>query len=247
MLSFFELWNKGYLLWLISKDNPNVPAEGFSTTYLYGVLGVGLLVVSMLIPYLLGSINSAVIISRVRYGDDIRKHGSGNAGMTNMLRTYGKGAAVATLLGDVLKTALAVSLASCLMSVQLGGWIAGLFCMLGHVFPVYYGFKGGKGVLCAATAIGILSWEALVILLLLFVGVVATSKYVSLGSILAAGMLPIVINFLNAIKGTGGINGFISIAMALFVIWCHRSNIKRIQNRTENKLSFKKKKAEEED
>ena len=127
------------------------------------------------------------------------------------------------------------------MSVQLGGWIAGLFCMIGHVFPVYYGFKGGKGVLCAATAIGVLSWEALVILVLLFVGVVAMSKYVSLGSILAAGMLPIITNFLNAMKGTGGINGFISIVMALFVIWCHRSNIKRIQNRTENKLSFKKK------
>lgn len=244
MMTFNELWNKGYLLWLLSNENPATPAGGHTATFFYGVLGVGLLVVSMLIPYLLGSINSAVIISRVRYGDDVRKHGSGNAGMTNMLRTYGKGAAVATLLGDVLKTAMAVCLASCLMSVQLGGWIAGLFCMLGHVFPVYYGFKGGKGVLCAATAIGVLSWEALVILLLLFVGVVAMSKYVSLGSILAAGMLPIVINFLNAMKGTGGINGFISIAMALFVIWCHRSNIKRIQNRTENKLSFKKKKSE---
>ena len=243
-MTFFELWNKGYLLWLLSSDNPATPAEGHSPAFFYGVFAVGLLVVSALIPYLLGSINSAVIISRVRYGDDIRRHGSGNAGMTNMLRTYGKGAAAATLLGDVLKTAIGVSLASCLMSVQLGGWIAGLFCMIGHVFPVYYGFKGGKGVLCAATAIGLLSWEALVILMLLFVGVVAMSKYVSLGSILAAGMLPIIINFLNAMKQTGGINGFISIAMALFVIWCHRSNIKRIQNRTENKLSFKKKKSE---
>lgn len=241
MTTLYEIWNKGYLLWLISNENPATPAEGHPASFFYGVLAVGLLVASMLLPYLLGSINSAVIISRLRYRDDIRRHGSGNAGMTNMLRTYGKGAAVATLLGDVLKTALAVSIASCLMSVQLGGWIAGLFCMIGHVFPVYYQFKGGKGVLCAATAIGLLSWEALVILLLLFVAVVAMSKYVSLGSVLAAGMLPIIVNFLNAMKGTGGINGVISVAMALFVIWCHRSNIKRIQNRTENKLSFKKK------
>ena len=82
------------------------------------------------------------------------------------------------------------------------------------------------------------------ILLLLFVGVVALSKYVSLGSILAAGMLPLVIHFLNTMKGAGGINGFIAVVMALFVIWCHRSNIKRIQSGTENKLSFKKKKSE---
>lgn len=240
-MTFAELWGKGYFFWFLSAENPNTPAEGFPAPVFYGVLAVGFLLVSMLIPYLLGSINSAVIISRVRYRDDVRNHGSGNAGMTNMLRTYGKGAAVATLLGDVAKTAIAVVLASLLMSVQLGGWIAGLFCMIGHVFPIYYRFKGGKGVLCAATAIGILSWEALVILLLLFVGVVAMSKYVSLGSVLAAGMLPIVVSFLNAMKETGGINGFISIAMALFVIWCHRGNIKRIQDRTENKLSFRKK------
>jgi glycerol-3-phosphate acyltransferase PlsY len=199
---------------------------------------------------LLGSINSAVIISRVRYGDDIRRHGSGNAGMTNMLRTYGKGAAVATLIGDVLKTAIAVVFASLLMSSHIGGWIAALFCMLGHIFPVYYQFKGGKGVLCAATAIGILSWETLLILLVLFVVIVAMSKYVSLGSIVAAGMMPLIINFINAVRastmpeGTAlppRFNGAIAVLIALLVIWCHRSNIKRIQNRTENKLSFKKK------
>ena len=121
---------------------------------------------------------------------------------------------------------------------------------MGHIFPVYYQFKGGKGVLCAATAIGILSWETLLILLVLFVVIVAMSKYVSLGSIVAAGMMPLIINFINAVRastmpeGTAlppRFNGAIAVLIALLVIWCHRSNIKRIQNRTENKLSFKKK------
>lgn len=246
-MTFFEqlshMWNTPFLLELFNKGE-------YTLFQIILVLGLCWFVVPILVPYLLGSINSAVIISRVRYGDDIRRHGSGNAGMTNMLRTYGKGAAVATLLGDVLKTALAVAFASLMMSSHIGGWIAALFCMLGHIFPVYYGFKGGKGVLCAATAIGLLSWETLLILLLLFVAIVAMSKYVSLGSIVSAGMLPLIINFINAVRastipeGTAlppRFNGAIAVLIALLVIWCHRSNIKRIQNRTENKLSFKKK------
>ena len=121
---------------------------------------VGFVLLVIFGSYLLGSINSSIIISKVLYRDDIRKHGSGNAGMTNMLRTYGKGAAGLTLLGDMMKTALAVLLAGILFGFNyVGGvsvgdgycYVAGLFAVLGHIFPVYYGFKGGKGVLVTST------------------------------------------------------------------------------------------------
>lgn len=240
-MSIGELWNRGYILWFLSNENPACPAEGYDALTFYGLFAVGILVISMIIPYLLGSINTAVAISRLFYRDDIRNHGSGNAGTTNMLRTYGKIAALGTLLGDVVKTALSVTLASFLMSVHFGGWIAGLFCMIGHVFPIYYRFKGGKGVLCAATAIAFLSPYSFLIAILIFVAIVGMSKYVSLGSIVAAFFLPLLVNMQNVLAETGGVNGLISVVMACFVIWCHRENIKRIGNRTESKLSFKKK------
>lgn len=240
-MSIAELWNRGYILWFLSNENTARPEGGFDALTFYGLFTAGILLISIIVPYLLGSINTAVVISRIFYRDDIRNHGSGNAGTTNMLRTYGKGAALGTLLGDVIKTALAVSVASFLMSVHLGGWIAGISCMIGHVFPIYYRFKGGKGVLCAATAIAFLSPFVFLIAIAVFVAIVAMSKYVSLGSIVAAFFLPLLVNTQNVLLERGGINGLISVLMALFIIWCHRENIKRIQNRTESKLSFKKK------
>ncbi len=240
-MSIQELWGKGYLLWFLSNENPARPQNGWELWLIYTILIGGLLLFAILIPYLLGSINSAVLLSRILYRDDIRNHGSGNAGTTNMLRTYGKAAALFTLLGDVCKTLLAVSIASFLMSVYTGGWVAGLFCMLGHIFPIYYRFRGGKGVLCAAAAIALLSPFAFLCALLLFIAIVAMTKYVSLGSIVAAFMLPLLINFENTMLERGGLNGPVSVLMALLVIWCHRSNIRRIQNRTESKISFRKK------
>lgn len=231
-MSIGDLWNKGYLLSLLE--------EGQTPVVFYTILIGGILFAAILVPYLLGSINSAIIYSRLRYRDDVRNHGSGNAGMTNMLRTYGKSAAVFTLLGDVLKSAVAVVFASFLTSVHIGGWIAGLFCMVGHVFPIFYRFRGGKGVLCAATAMAILSPLSFVCCLAVFIAIVAMSKYVSLGSIVAAFFFPLFVNFFMMQAQRGGLWG-LSIAMALFVVWCHRSNIKRIQNGTESKLSFKKK------
>ena len=125
----------------------------------FGVVGVPALL--WLIPpvllcaaggYLLGSISSAVIVSRALYSDDIRRHGSGNAGMTNMFRTWGKKAGILTLVGDVVKTAVAVVLGYLWLG-YMGAYLAGLFCMLGHMFPVFYKFRGGKGVLVAAVTI----------------------------------------------------------------------------------------------
>ncbi len=234
-MPFTDIYAKGYILMLLEG------AGKMLTWQLYLYLGLGLLLAGILVPYLLGSINSAVILSRLLYRDDIRNHGSGNAGTTNMLRTYGKAAALLTLLGDIAKTVLSVLCGSLLMGELLGGWVAALFCILGHIFPIYYHFRGGKGVLCAATAIAILSPIAFLCVFATFLLLVAMTKYVSLGSIMGALMFPLFLNIDINLTGKGGINGIISVMIALLVVWCHRENIKRIQNRTESKLSFRKK------
>ncbi|MBP3307829.1 MAG: glycerol-3-phosphate 1-O-acyltransferase PlsY [Clostridia bacterium] len=214
---------------------------------------------AMLVGYLLGSVNSAIIISRVLFRDDIRRHGSGNAGLTNMLRTYGKAAAGLTLLGDFLKTALSILIMGIVggfgyiggISIGLGPnnpfplvYIAGLFSVIGHIFPVYYKFKGGKGVLCTAVMALILTPVEFLILLLLFVGVVFASKYVSLGSVSAAVLYPVAVHahFTVAFGGgsTPGIVSFIAVTLAILIVYCHRENLKRISNGTERKLSIGK-------
>lgn len=233
-----DLWYNGYLL--LFGQSTEMAEWQF---YLAAIAAV--FFITMLIPYLLGSINSAVVISRLLYRDDVRNHGSGNAGTTNMLRTYGKGAAGLTLLGDVLKTVIAVCFASFLLSAAIGGWIAALFCMLGHIFPVYYHFRGGKGVLCVATAIAILSPFAFLCAFLCFVIIVSMTKYVSLGSIFAGLTLPLFVNVENSVVPYGTvIEAIVAITMALIIIWCHRANIQRIRAGKESKLSFRSKKNE---
>ena len=111
----------------------------------------------LVVPYFLGSINFGIIISKLFHGEDIREYGSGNAGMTNMLRTYGKRDAAITLIGDALKAVVAVILGRILFGIS-GGYVAGLTCILGHAFPCYYKFKGGKGVVVTAATIGVIVW-----------------------------------------------------------------------------------------
>lgn len=209
--------------------------------------------VSIVVAYLLGSINSAIIISKMFYGDDIRKHGSGNAGTTNMLRTYGKKAALFTLIFDMLKTVLAIGFAGFLFGFQYVGWIsvssfcyvAGLFAVLGHIFPIYYKGKGGKGVLCAATMALILSPIVFVILLAIFVIIVSLTKYVSLGSVVSVGLYVVALRGYIAVvfegKQMDGLIALSAVILAVLIIYCHRGNLKRIMDRTENQISFKKK------
>ncbi|MBQ1260517.1 MAG: glycerol-3-phosphate 1-O-acyltransferase PlsY [Clostridia bacterium] len=208
--------------------------------------------------YLLGSINSAIIISKLLYRDDIRCHGSGNAGMTNMLRTYGKGAAGLTLFGDVFKTALAIFIAGVVFGFNyVGGvstgigfcYVAGLFAVLGHIFPIYYGFKGGKGVLVTSAMALILTPLPFLILFAVFGLIVAVSKYVSLGSICVAILYPVVLHGYFAASFSSPMPGLLSLSViiiAVLIVWCHRANIERISNRTENKISFGKKKDNDE-
>ncbi len=186
--------------------------------------------------YFIGAINTAVIISRVKYRDDIRNHGSGNAGMTNMLRTYGKGAAAVTLIGDLGK-----GIVSCLIGTLLlgesGAYLAGLFCMIGHVWPIYFKFKGGKGVLVLAATVLYCNPLAFLLLMALFILIVSCTKYISLGSIIAAMLYPLV---LFRLAEPNIIVTMCSMTSALLVFFMHMPNIQRLRDGKENKLSLGK-------
>lgn len=196
--------------------------------------------VVILIAYLLGSINFAIVISGRKYKEDIRTQGSKNAGMTNMMRTYGKKAAVLTLVGDALKAILSCIIGYLIMG-QLGAFAAGLFCMIGHIFPIYYGFKGGKGVVTAAATILMTDPVVFLILFTLFVIMVAIWRYISLASITCIGLYPLVLSFTTRIFA-GKISPFIlfTVIMSALIIWKHWPNIERLRTGTESKFSFKK-------
>ncbi|MBP3255685.1 MAG: glycerol-3-phosphate 1-O-acyltransferase PlsY [Clostridia bacterium] len=202
-----------------------------------------------LIAYLLGSISFSVIISKKMAGFDVREKGSGNAGSTNVLRSVGKKAAALTLLGDVLKGVVAILIAFILgliigeenISRALLVQIAGFFVILGHTFPVFFKFKGGKGI---ATALGILiitNWQIGLICLVFALIIMAATKMVSLGSIMAAVLFPILVIFVphNAYIADGNYIIY-SLILAALVIFNHRENVKRLLEGKENKLSFKK-------
>ncbi len=199
--------------------------------------------------YLIGSINFAIIVTKLFAKKDIRDYGSGNAGMTNVLRTLGKGPAVLVTVGDFCKGVAAVLVGRMLLHLLGGGipfyadYILGLFAMLGHCFPVFYGFRGGKGILVSAGVISVLNWRVLLIILAVFLIVVGVSKTVSLGSISAAAAYPISTLLVDLLRKAP--HPFLDALSALIiggiVIFMHRSNIKRLRNGTENKLGQKKK------
>lgn len=198
------------------------------------------------VAYLLGSLNTAIIVSKLAYGEDIRTKGSGNAGMTNMMRTYGKLPALITFVGDLLKTLVAL-VCGTLMCGLVGAYVAGLFAILGHIAPIYYRFKGGKGVSSTAMFVLYVQPVTFLVLALIFVFTVAVTKYLSLGSVLCAFMYPFVLNKLE-IKFYGyyfdrPLRLLITLLACAVIIYMHRSNIKRLLNGTENKFSFQKTKS----
>lgn len=208
-------------------------------------VGLSCVILCMVSAYLLGSINFAIVLSKFR-GDDIRNHGSQNAGTTNMLRTYGKRAAVVTLVGDFLKGTLAAILGGILFSVY-GKYLAALFCVLGHVFPVYYKFKGGKGIATAAGTILACKPIVLLILVAIFATVVAFTKYVSLASIIVALTYPLLLDRVYKLEGKpSGLHILFVLILSMIVLWKHYPNMKRLMNKTESKISFKKKASVEE-
>lgn len=196
-----------------------------------------ILILAAVAGYLLGSFNSSLIVGKF-YGVDVRKHGSGNAGTTNTLRTLGKKAAIFVLMGDVLKGLLAYA-AGYAMGGHLGGMLAGTAAVVGHVWPVFFGFKGGKGVLTSLAVLIMIDWPIALGLLGLFIVIVLITRYVSLGSIIGAFLFPA-----TAIALGRSIEIIIFSAMiAVLIIFKHHTNIKRLMEGTESKLSFKKKQA----
>ncbi|MGM9613411.1 MAG: glycerol-3-phosphate 1-O-acyltransferase PlsY [Butyricicoccus sp.] len=183
--------------------------------------------------YLLGSLSFAIIICKLTLGKDIRAYGSGNAGLTNAYRTMGAGKTLLVLFGDIAKAAAALAIGG-LLAGMMGKLVAGIFVILGHVFPVYFGFRGGKGVLVGATMLVFLDWRIFLAALVLFIISVALTKWVSLGSILGAISFPISMQiFYGDVRLT-----VIAALMAAAVVFMHRSNIKRILSGTENRFSF---------
>ncbi len=207
------------------------------------------------ISYLLGSLNFSIILSRAVARKDIRESGSGNAGATNMLRTYGKHFAVLTMLGDILKVALAILIAFVILGAPLEYLFkiaenkefaatminykefAGFFCVLGHIFPLYFKFKGGKGVAACTGMVILVDWRIALILFVIFVLTILISKMISLGSIVIAVLYPVLI----AVFYQNLFLILIAVLFAAIVIAAHRANIKRILNGTENKLTNEKK------
>jgi len=188
-----------------------------------------------IVSYLLGSINFSIIISRNTMKKDIREMGSGNAGSTNAFRTMGKKRAVMVVIGDSLKCAVAV-LVSGLLFGPLGKLIAGMAVMLGHIFPIYFEFRGGKGALTAAIMVLCLDFRIFCIVMAVFFVIVLTTRYVSLASICATASFPILMHiFYNNALFT-----ILSIVMSSIIIFMHRTNIVRLINKTESKFSIKK-------
>ena len=209
-------------------------------------------IIIAIISYLIGSVNFSVILSKKMAGFDVREKGSGNAGTTNMLRSIGKKAAALTLICDILKGVVSISIAMILgnivpdMNKELLIQIAGIAVVLGHTFPVFFEFKGGKGV---ATSLGVLlmsNWQIGLICLVFALVLMILTRMVSLGSCAAAVLFPVLTLFINdnytvLTDGKSGNVYFVySLILAIIVLYNHRSNIKRILNGTENRLSFKK-------
>ncbi|NJD04483.1 MAG: glycerol-3-phosphate 1-O-acyltransferase PlsY [Ruminiclostridium sp.] len=187
--------------------------------------------------YLLGSLNSSMIVGKF-YGTDIRKHGSGNAGTTNALRILGKKAALLVLAGDFLKGILAYLIGFYLTGSATGGMIAGTASVLGHIWPVFFGFRGGKGVLTSLAVLLMADWSVALAMRGLFIIVVAITRYISLGSIIAAVLFPLTSLYL----GRDIEYIIVSAIIGILIVIMHRTNIKRLLAGTESKLGAKKQK-----
>ncbi len=209
------------------------------------------LVFIAVVSYLLGSLNFGVILSKSMKKEDVRDSGSGNAGTTNMMRTYGKVWGILTIAGDILKVVLAIWIAFKIMPVEelsvtldnvsdysqvVLKSFAGLFAVFGHIFPCYFHFKGGKGVATSGGMVIVIDWRIALILLVIFAVTILITKYVSLGSILMAIFYPVFIGiFYKDIVLVS-----IALVFTVIVVVAHRENVKRLVNHTENKISSKK-------
>ena len=198
--------------------------------------------------YLLGSINFAIVVSKFVTNVDIREYGSKNAGATNVIRTLGKKWGVVTAVGDIIKAMAAVAIGFVVYSLLcndvqtsvIGAYTGGFFAMVGHIFPLYYRFKGGKGVATLCGTILCLNWRAALIMIFIFVLVILISKMVSLASVIGVSLFaPLSIIFSIIDKQNVNIAIFTAVVSFLFsviVIWKHKENLAKIANGTERKI-----------
>ncbi len=213
-------------------------------------------VISVIISYLLGSCNSSIITVRLLKHEDIREHGSKNAGLTNTLRCYGKIPALITLIGDLAKGIIAVLISRLIFTLIAGadnfdlqtiGYISGIAAIIGHIFPIYYGFKGGKGVLVSSSILIVIDPLTFAIIIPFFLIITLITRYVSVGSISAAVFYPILTFVLhyfveNIPMNLCIIHTCLVAVTSILLIYMHRENIKRLRNGTENKFGKKKEK-----
>lgn len=194
----------------------------------------------MLLSYFFGCFNGSFMVSHFIIRDDVRKHGSGNAGLTNFYRTYGAKYALLVIACDMGKTVAACLLGNfffrCLgWDGTLGTLLAGLGCELGHIFPVFYGLRGGKGILSGGTLVLLLNWRVAAVAWALFLLLWLTTRYVSLASITATCSAPITVYF---VYGHNWLYTGLCLAVAALVVWCHRENIQRLLHGTEKKFKW---------
>ena len=201
-------------------------------------MAFSVLVVALL-SYFLGCFNGAVLISTFIIKDDIRGHGSGNAGLTNFYRTYGARYALPVILLDMGKTAASTLIGGYLFLCLYEDWtlgvlVAGLGCIIGHVFPAFYGFKGGKGILAGSILVIMLDWRMALVAWCLFVLAVVLTRYISLGSISAASSVAVSALFIY----DRPVYIILAVVTAALVVWSHRSNIVRLVKGNESKFKW---------
>ena len=189
------------------------------------------------IAYLCGCFNGAVIVSKYILRDDIRTHGSGNAGLTNFYRTFGGFLTLVVILTDVLKAVAALLLAGLLMGAPFGQYWAALFCLLGHMFPCMFHFKGGKGILSGGTIAIMIDWRVAVVVWGGFLLLVILTRYVSLGSLWAGARFPFICWYCYPYPAVV----VLAFVIGALIVWQHRANIQRLLHGTENKFQLHKK------
>ena len=214
----------------------------------FGDMIIVLVVSVALIAYFCGCFNGAVIVSKYILRDDVRNHGSGNAGLTNFHRTFGGGLTAVVILTDVLKAVAALWLSGVLLECfspgepeimfVLAKYWAALFCLLGHMFPVMFGFKGGKGILSGGTIALMIDWRIALVVWGGFIILVLLTRYVSLGSVWAGASFP----FISWYCFPETIIVVLAFLCGGLVVWKHRENIKRLMQGNERKFSLHKKK-----